>query len=130
MDWRVVPEFMSELRGNASLSARLLEFIVLTAVRTGEAIGARWEEIDLTTKTWTIPSERMKAGRRRPVRTRLRQSSRRTCPRHQDEPQIGIVQKQLLINLNAVHFFGRLGAPGDPDGVVRLNREKICQSER
>src|SRR5262245_59437323 len=43
MDWREVPNFMEELRANTSQSARLLEFIVLTATRTGEAIGARWE---------------------------------------------------------------------------------------
>jgi integrase len=63
MDWREVPAFMGELRANASVSARLLEFIILTTVRTGEAIGARWDEIDLDEKLWTIPGERMKAGK-------------------------------------------------------------------
>ncbi|WP_324614865.1 tyrosine-type recombinase/integrase [Hyphomicrobium album] len=37
-----------------------LEFTILTAMRTGEVLGARWEEIDLPTATWTIPAERMK----------------------------------------------------------------------
>ena len=40
-----------------------VELIALTAVRAGEARGARWEEIDLDSRTWTIPAERMKSGR-------------------------------------------------------------------
>ena len=40
-----------------------MEFKILTAVRTGEIIGAKWGEIDIKQATWTIPSERMKAGR-------------------------------------------------------------------
>jgi integrase len=39
------------------------EFLILTAARTGDVIGARWEEIDLEAKTWAIPASRMKAGR-------------------------------------------------------------------
>ena len=47
----------------ASTAARLcFRFLVLTASRSGEARGARWDEIDLEAKTWTIPAERMKAG--------------------------------------------------------------------
>jgi integrase len=49
------------LRDRDSLSARALEFTVLTAARTGEVIGARWGEFDLKAKVWTIPAERMKA---------------------------------------------------------------------
>ena len=58
-----LPSFMAELRNRESLSARALEFTILTASRTGEAIGARWNEIDTKAKVWTIPPERMKAGR-------------------------------------------------------------------
>jgi integrase len=39
-----------------------LEFAILTAIRSGEALGARWEEFDLTSKVWVIKGERMKAG--------------------------------------------------------------------
>ena len=57
-----VPQFMAELRANPSISARALEFTILTAARTGEVLGARREdEIDLKAKVWTIPAERMKA---------------------------------------------------------------------
>lgn len=58
-----LPAFMAELRQRDSLSARALEFAILTAARTGETIGARWAEIDLEAKVWAIPAERMKAGR-------------------------------------------------------------------
>jgi integrase len=57
------PAFMAELRGRKSLSAAALEFAILTAARTGEVIGARWSEIDLKHKTWTVSKERMKAKR-------------------------------------------------------------------
>ena len=57
-----LPGFMERLRGMDSVSARALEFTILTAARTGEAIGATWDEIDLDAKVWTIPADRMKAG--------------------------------------------------------------------
>jgi integrase len=62
MPWREVPAFMTTLRDRESLSARALEFLILTAARTGEVIGATWSEFDLKARTWTIPAERMKAG--------------------------------------------------------------------
>src|SRR5262249_50450422 len=58
-----IPAFMERLRGMESVSARALEFTILTAVRTGEVIGAKWQEIDFGAKVWTIPGERMKSGR-------------------------------------------------------------------
>jgi len=62
------PAFMAELRERDSLSTRALEFTILTAARTGEVIGATRDEIDLKAKTWTIPAERMKAGKEHKVR--------------------------------------------------------------
>jgi integrase len=58
-----LPDFMRELRAKDSVSARALEFTILCAARTGEAIGAKWSEIDLDAKLWTVPPERMKAGK-------------------------------------------------------------------
>jgi integrase len=58
-----MPAFMAELRAKESTAARALEFTVLTAARLGEMLGANWGEIDLKGKVWTIPGERMKAGR-------------------------------------------------------------------
>jgi integrase len=56
----LVPEFFTALRGQQGIAARALEITVLTALRTGEVIGATREEIDLDKKIWTIPIERSK----------------------------------------------------------------------
>ena len=58
-----LPAFMQALRQREGLAARALEFTILTAARSGEVRGAIWEEIDVKTKVWIIPAERMKAGR-------------------------------------------------------------------
>jgi integrase len=57
-----IPDFMAKLRQVEGTAARALEFTILTAARTGEAIGARWDEVNLAEKTWTVPASRMKAG--------------------------------------------------------------------
>ena len=53
---------MARLRERERASAKALELLVLTAARTGEIIGSRWEEFDLEAATWTVPGSRMKAG--------------------------------------------------------------------
>jgi integrase len=58
-----LPDFLARLREQEGTAARALEFLILTAARTGEVIGARWDEIDFVHKTWTIPPGRMKAHR-------------------------------------------------------------------
>jgi integrase len=58
-----LPSFMEELRKQERIAARALEFAVLTAVRTGEAIGATWSEINLAERVWIIDGGRMKANR-------------------------------------------------------------------
>ena len=58
-----MPGFMSELRKREGVAARALEFLCLTATRSGEVTGAVWSEIDLGEKVWTIPAPRMKTGR-------------------------------------------------------------------
>lgn len=57
-----VYEFMKALRKRDAISARGLEFLILTAGRTGEIIGAKWSEIDLKKEIWIVPAERMKMG--------------------------------------------------------------------
>jgi integrase len=57
-----IPAFLGELREREGSPARALEVAILTALRTNEVIGARWEEIDLVERVWTIPANRMKAG--------------------------------------------------------------------
>jgi integrase len=63
LPWREIGSFMAALRAQEGNAAKALELIILTAARTKEAIGARWDEIDLKAKVWTIPAERMKAGK-------------------------------------------------------------------
>jgi integrase len=58
-----LPEFMGELRPVGHVSARALEFTILTAARTTETIEAEWSEFNLDAATWTIPAERMKSDR-------------------------------------------------------------------
>ncbi len=57
------PDFMVELRQQEGIAAEALEFLILTACRTNEVIGARWKEFDLAEKTWVVPAARMKAGK-------------------------------------------------------------------
>jgi integrase len=63
LPWQEAPAFMAELRERQSMSAFALQFTILTATRTAEAIGTLWPEIKLDDGLWTIPAERMKAGR-------------------------------------------------------------------
>ena len=58
-----LPAFVGRLQERPAVAARALEFLILTAARTSEVIGARWNEIDLLDKTWTVPAARMKAHR-------------------------------------------------------------------
>ena len=58
-----LPNFVAELRERKSVSALALEFTILCAVRTSETIGATWSEIDFDRKIWTIPANRIKAGK-------------------------------------------------------------------
>ena len=63
--WRKVPAFIAQMRETPSIEAIrfALEFLILTAARTGEVITATWPEIDFEAATWTIPASRMKAKR-------------------------------------------------------------------
>jgi integrase len=55
--------FMAKLREQEGMAASALEFLMLTATRTGEVVGAAWEEFDLDAAVWMIPPDRMKAGK-------------------------------------------------------------------
>jgi len=58
-----VPQLVAEIAAIDHVAARALEFTILTAARAGEVLGATWDEVDLTTKVWTVPAKRMKAGK-------------------------------------------------------------------
>jgi integrase len=63
MDFAELPAFLRALSAQSGIAARALEFLILTAARTGEVIGAQWPEVDWQAKTWTVPPERSKSGR-------------------------------------------------------------------
>ena len=61
LPWAEIGDFLAELRKHPGMSARALEFTILTAARSGETLGARWAEVDMREKVWTVPAARMKA---------------------------------------------------------------------
>jgi integrase len=67
MPYATVPSFLTELRQQHGIAARALEFLILTAARTGEVTGATWNEIDVGERLWTIKANRMKSNRQHVV---------------------------------------------------------------
>ena len=60
VDWRAAPAFMADLRARNATSYAALQFLALTATRSGEVRGATWAEIDPDARVWTIPASRTK----------------------------------------------------------------------
>lgn len=89
MPYSEIPAFMAELRQRDSISARALEYTILTAGRTSEVIGMPDPELDLSAKLWTIPAVRMKGGRehRVPLCDRAVEIIK-TVPREKNNPHI------------------------------------------
>jgi integrase len=63
LPYREIAPFMTGLREQEGVAARALEFLILTGTRTGEVIGARWEEFDFSECVWTVPATRMKTAK-------------------------------------------------------------------
>lgn len=63
MPWRAIPDFVALTlqSGKANVTRALLEFVILTAARSGEARSMTWDEVDLEAKVWIVPATRMKA---------------------------------------------------------------------
>jgi integrase len=83
---------MRALRERDGVAARALEFAVLTAARTGEVLGAKWSEIDLKTKMWTVPGDRMKGNREHRVPL--------------SDPAVAVLQRMLTVRQNDYVFLG------------------------
>jgi integrase len=84
LPYRAIPEFMAALRTREGSAARALEFTILTAARTGEVIGAKWDEFDLADKVWTVPAGRMKADKEHRVALSTRAIELLTSLYHED----------------------------------------------
>ena len=107
MPYREISTFMDKLRADTTLGARALEFLILTATRTSEALGARWDEIDLDQRMWTIPAGRMKAGREHRVPLPAR--------------AVAILKEMAEIRQNDFVFPGtKLGRPATRNVLLRL----------
>jgi integrase len=106
MAYSGVPAFVATLRENTATAALALELAVLTACRSNEVIGARWDEIDIPAKLWVIPPGRMKSGllHRIPL-------SRRA---------LAILEKQAAVRCNDFVFAGQ--RHGQPLGHAALRR--------
>lgn len=110
-----LPEFMTALAEREGIAARALEFLILTAARTGETIGATWEEIDLQEKTWTVPAGRMKASKEHRVPLSAPAVEiLRALPREKDNPFIFIGPRK-----------GGLSNMAMAAVLIRMGRQKI-----
>jgi integrase len=106
--------FMAWLRPDTNIAARALEFLILTAARSGEVLQARWDEINLPSRLWTVPAERMKSGREHRVPL--------------SDAAIAIVKAMAAIQLNDYVFPGRRGALGRTalfDQLRRIGRADL-----
>jgi integrase len=92
-----IAAFMAALRERDGVAGLALEFAILTAARTGEVLGATWDEIDLRTRTWTIPADRMKGQRQHRV------------PLSDDA--IGLLGRMQTLKANEFVFPGDRGKP-------------------
>ena len=95
MAYSEVPAFMRQLRELANIGDPALEFVILTASRGGEVLGATWSEIDLANQAWTIPANRMKGNRLHNVPL--------------SDAAVEVLQRQAAIRHNDYVFPGRLG---------------------
>lgn len=64
LPWQQIGEFMQQLRDKNGIAPRALEFAILTAARSGEVRGMKWSEVNLDSRIWTVPADRIKSGRR------------------------------------------------------------------
>jgi integrase len=116
--WADVPAFYKELTEREAMAALCFRFLILTAARSGEARGARWDEIDLDKGIWEIPAERMKLPR--PHRVPLSAEALAIVHRVQGldpvllfpSPQRGALGKGKELSVNAFHPL-----------LTRMNRE-------
>jgi integrase len=63
LPWKELPAFIAALRQRCGTAPRALEWMILTASRIGEALGARWREIDIEAGLWLVPAQRMKSNK-------------------------------------------------------------------
>lgn len=113
MPYADVPNFLEALRKRDSVASSALEFLILTAARSGEVLGARWDEVDVEARVWTVPASRMKASREHRIPL-----SGRACT---------IVKRLSRVKTSELIFPGQMrGKPLSPTALeMVLRRMKI-----
>jgi len=104
LPYQQVHAFVQKLRQKRGISPKAFEFMILTAARSGEVLGAKWDEFDLASNIWTIPGSRMKAGREH----RIPLSSR----------SVTIIQEMLAAKQCDFVFPGPTGKKGMSNGAL------------
>ena len=124
LDYRKAPEFLAAVRQREGVAARALEVTLLTALRTGEVIGAKWAEINLKQRTWIIPVERLKDRKTRVDPHRIPLSADVTAaleklPRLNDYVFPGLRPGKSLSNMAMLGLLGDMNrdAAGKPRWV-------------
>ena len=121
MPWRDIPTFAHEhlhAETGHDVTRSMLEFLILTACRSGEVRGMTWEEIDFRQAVWTIPAERMKAKvmHRVPLAPRALEILRGRQGLHEQlvfpSPRSAVVLSDMVLTT----FLRRVGAPSDTPG--------------
>ncbi len=124
-----MPAFMGRLKNAEGLGARALEFAILTAARSGEVRGALWAEIDMEEAVWTVPAERMKAGKEHRVplsRAALAvlQSQR---PGHRDTAVFRAPSGGPVSDMTLSAVLRRMGEDAVPHGFRSTFRDWIAE---
>ena len=110
MPYGEVPAFINQLHSHDGVAARALEFLILTAARTGEVLGATWAEVDLDRAIWTVPAKRMKAARehRVPLCARAIEILALLAPLTKDDPSQPIFPGQKGRGLSSMALLMQL----------------------
>jgi integrase len=106
--YAVVPDFLADLRRHQGIAAHALHFAILTACRTGEVIGARWDEIDINRRLWAIKADRMKSHRQHVVPlSDAALAILNVLPRESDNPHIFVGTRRHKLGDGALLDFLR-----------------------
>lgn len=109
LSYAAVPGLVTKLRANETIGNLALEFLILTAARSGEVRGASWSEFDLEAKLWTIPGDRMKAGKEHVVPL---------CDR-----AVALVERAKSFKMSDIVFPGRKGEAMSDATMAKALRE-------
>ena len=130
MPYKELPQFWPILNSTEGLGARALEFTILTACRTSEVLNAKWQEIDEPFQIWTIPAERMKAGREHRVPLSHAALSLLRVLQNQQRSDLifpGRKREQSLSNMTMLKVLQRLNYPYTPHGFRSTFRTWISE---